>query len=157
MTEMKLTNKINKLIEEDTLTASKIQRRFDVDYPFAVSVIEKLASEGLVLEFDRKVKILKKGKSEQIFNVLLDAFSDKLQSDQQVSGNAKKISEIKSVSLEDLEKEIIPHIKKRGSASTAFVQRTLNIGYSRAAMVMDRLIEKGVISADDGYKYIGKD
>lgn len=39
-----------------------------------------------------------------------------------------------------------------GKASTSYLQRTLNIGYSRAARLIDKLEEDGVIGKGDGAK-----
>ncbi len=38
------------------------------------------------------------------------------------------------------------------AASTSFIQRKLGIGYSRAAQLMDRLEERGVIGPANGSK-----
>ena len=39
-----------------------------------------------------------------------------------------------------------------GRASTSYLQRKLKLGYARAARLMDRLEEKGVIGPGDGAK-----
>ncbi|PIZ85244.1 hypothetical protein COX94_03140 [Candidatus Nomurabacteria bacterium CG_4_10_14_0_2_um_filter_33_9] len=39
-----------------------------------------------------------------------------------------------------------------GKASTSYLQRKLKLGYARAARLMDKLEERGVISAGDGAK-----
>jgi len=41
-------------------------------------------------------------------------------------------------------------IKKHGNASTSFLQRMLRIGYVRAASIMDKLEEKGVVTQQKG-------
>ena len=77
MTEMKLKEKIKALLEEDSLTTSKIQRRFDVENSFATHIMKKLVENGLVLEFDRKIKVLKKAKIKEAYNLILDTFYEK--------------------------------------------------------------------------------
>ena len=91
MTEMKLKDKIRTLLEEDSLTTAKIQRRFEVGYSFAASIMDKLIENGLVLEFDRKVKVLKKAKTDEAYDIILNAFHEKWQRDLSDSGNAEHI------------------------------------------------------------------
>jgi DNA segregation ATPase FtsK/SpoIIIE-like protein len=43
-------------------------------------------------------------------------------------------------------------VVKAGSASTSLLQRKLGIGYSRAAHLLDRLEEEGVIGPGEGSK-----
>ena len=40
----------------------------------------------------------------------------------------------------------IQNIKSEGKASTSFLQRKLQIGYNRAARIIDMMEEKGVVS-----------
>ena len=43
-------------------------------------------------------------------------------------------------------KQAVDIIKKEGKASTSFLQRKLQIGYNRAARIIDMMEEKGIVS-----------
>ena len=43
-------------------------------------------------------------------------------------------------------------VMEAGKASTSYLQRKLKLGYARAARLMDRLEERGVIGPGDGAK-----
>ena len=49
-------------------------------------------------------------------------------------------------------KEAVKHLQNSQSISTTFLQRKLNIGYPRAASLMDLLEEEGYVSAPDANK-----
>jgi S-DNA-T family DNA segregation ATPase FtsK/SpoIIIE len=49
-------------------------------------------------------------------------------------------------------KEAVKHLQNSPTVSTTFLQRKLNIGYPRAASLMDLLEEEGYVSAPDGNK-----
>jgi S-DNA-T family DNA segregation ATPase FtsK/SpoIIIE len=56
-----------------------------------------------------------------------------------------------SISSEDGEEDelysqAVDIIKSEGKASTSFLQRKLQIGYNRAARIIDMMEEKGVVS-----------
>ena len=91
MTQFKLNERIKKLIDEETLTTAKVQRRLEVGYAFAASIMDKLIENGLVLEFDRKVKVLKRAKTDEAYDIILNAFHEKWQRDLSDSGNAEHI------------------------------------------------------------------
>lgn len=154
MTEMKLKDKIRTLLEEDSLTTAKIQRRFEVGYSFAASIMDKLIENGLVLEFDRKVKVLKKAKTDEAYDIILNAFHEKWQRELSDSGNAGVVCgnpELECVKI------ILPKLVKRGKASAAFFQKELMIGYPRAARMIDKFVELGVVSDfEEGYKCLIK-
>ena len=46
--------------------------------------------------------------------------------------------------------EIVKVIQKEDRVSTSFIQRKFGLGYSRSAMIMDLLEEKGIVSAPNG-------
>ena len=43
-------------------------------------------------------------------------------------------------------------VMEAGKASTSYLQRKLSLGYARAARLMDKLEERGVIGPGDGAK-----
>tara|TARA_B100000700_G_scaffold314711_1_gene401669 strand:+ start:12 stop:512 length:501 start_codon:yes stop_codon:yes gene_type:complete len=51
-----------------------------------------------------------------------------------------------SEETDDLYNEALKIIKAEGKASTSFLQRKLQIGYNRAARIIDQMEEKGVVS-----------
>jgi len=53
---------------------------------------------------------------------------------------------------DDLYEEAKEAVLEVGKASTSYLQRTLRIGYSRSARLMDTLEENGVIGPQDGSK-----
>ena len=64
-----------------------------------------------------------------------------------IATNSSENSEL--VSNEDgdeLYEEAIKLVKSEGKASTSFLQRKLQIGYNRAARIIDMMEEKGVVS-----------
>ena len=48
--------------------------------------------------------------------------------------------------LDELYNEAVNIIKSEGKASTSFLQRKLQIGYNRAARIVDMMEEKGIVS-----------
>jgi len=49
-----------------------------------------------------------------------------------------------------IEKEALLLFRKEGRASVSMLQRKLRIGYTRAARIVEKLEEKGMISAPEG-------
>jgi S-DNA-T family DNA segregation ATPase FtsK/SpoIIIE len=47
---------------------------------------------------------------------------------------------------DDLYSQAVDIIKLEGKASTSFLQRKLQIGYNRAARIVDMMEEKGIVS-----------
>ena len=50
---------------------------------------------------------------------------------------------------EDLYRQAVEIVRNDKKVSTSYVQRRLRIGYNRAATIIDRMEEEGVISAPD--------
>ena len=48
--------------------------------------------------------------------------------------------------VDDLYKTAIEIVKSEGKASTSFLQRKLQIGYNRAARIIDKMEENGIVS-----------
>ena len=48
--------------------------------------------------------------------------------------------------VDELYNEAVNIIKSEGKASTSFLQRKLQIGYNRAARIIDMMEEKGIVS-----------
>ena len=63
-----------------------------------------------------------------------------------VSNSSEDDSNISTGEGDELYNEAINIVKSEGKASTSFLQRKLQIGYNRAARIIDMMEEKGVVS-----------
>lgn len=99
---------------------------------------------------------------KKVVKYLIDEYKDELNTDEIVL-TAGSISPDKSIfdsTLEDgeddeddeLYEEARQCVIEAGKASTSYLQRKLKLGYARAARLMDKLEERGVISAGEGSK-----
>ena len=61
--------------------------------------------------------------------------------EKEISDGSKKVSD-----KDELYQTAVEIIKSEGKASTSFLQRKLQIGYNRAARIIDMMEEEGVIS-----------
>ena len=50
---------------------------------------------------------------------------------------------------EDLYSQAVAIVRNDKKASTSYIQRKLRIGYNRAAALIDRMEEEGIVSAAD--------
>jgi len=65
----------------------------------------------------------------------------------------ESISSVNDADKDELFKDSLDIISREGKASTSLLQRKLQIGYNRAARIMDQLEEQGYISAAN---HVGK-
>ena len=63
-----------------------------------------------------------------------------------VSNSSEDDGNISTGESDELYNEAINIVKSEGKASTSFLQRKLQIGYNRAARIIDMMEEKGVVS-----------
>ena len=63
-----------------------------------------------------------------------------------VSSSSGDESNISVGESDELYNEAINIVKSEGKASTSFLQRKLQIGYNRAARIIDMMEEKGIVS-----------
>ncbi len=63
-----------------------------------------------------------------------------------VSSSSEDNSNISEGESDELYNEAINIVKSEGKASTSFLQRKLQIGYNRAARIIDMMEEKGIVS-----------
>ncbi|MFA6585867.1 MAG: DNA translocase FtsK 4TM domain-containing protein [Candidatus Paceibacterota bacterium] len=98
---------------------------------------------------------------KKVVKYLVDAYKDEISDE--ISLTTGSISADKSIfesTLEDednddddeMYEEARLCVIEAGKASTSYLQRKLKLGYARAARLMDKLEERGVISAGDGAK-----
>ena len=97
---------------------------------------------------------------KKVVKYLADAYKDEVS--EEISLSSGSISADKSIfesTLEDEEEiddemyeEARACVMEAGKASTSYLQRKLKLGYARAARLMDKLEERGVIGPGDGAK-----
>lgn len=51
---------------------------------------------------------------------------------------------------DEMYKEAVEYVASTGKASTALIQRKLNIGYARAARLIEEMEERGIVGAPEG-------
>jgi S-DNA-T family DNA segregation ATPase FtsK/SpoIIIE len=104
---------------------------------------------------------ISEGEVKKVVKYLADAYKDEVSAE--ITLSAGSISADKSIfesSLEDDEdgdddemyEEARACVVEAGKASTSYLQRKLKLGYARAARLMDKLEERGVIGPGDGAK-----
>ena len=59
---------------------------------------------------------------------------------------ARNWGKLKQGDKDELYQQAVEMIKSEGKASTSFLQRKLQIGYNRAARIIDMMEEKGIVS-----------
>ena len=98
---------------------------------------------------------------KKVVKYLADAYKDEIS--EEIALSAGSISADKSIfesTLEDenmedddeLYEEARACVVEAGKASTSYLQRKLKLGYARAARLMDKLEERGVIGPGEGAK-----
>lgn len=104
---------------------------------------------------------ISEGEVKKVVKYLADAYKDEIT--EEITLTAGSISPDKSIfesSLEDesmedddeMYEEARACVIEAGKASTSYLQRKLKLGYARAARLMDKLEERGVIGPGDGAK-----
>ena len=94
---------------------------------------------------------------KKVVKYLADAYMDEIT--EEISFSQESMSADKSIfesSLDEDDDEMYEEARQcvieAGKASTSYLQRKLKLGYARAARLMDRLEERGVIGPGDGAK-----
>jgi S-DNA-T family DNA segregation ATPase FtsK/SpoIIIE len=102
---------------------------------------------------------ISEGEVKKVVKYLSDAYKDEI--NEEIALTSGSISADKSIfesTLEDSEdddelyEEARACVIEAGRASTSYLQRKLKLGYARAARLMDKLEERGVIGPGDGAK-----
>ena len=83
---------------------------------------------------------------EQITSVLKAQGSPDYIEDITVANDAQSSEKINDDENDELFSQAVDIIKSEGKASTSFLQRKLQIGYNRAARIIDMMEEKGIVS-----------
>ncbi|MEK7588655.1 MAG: DNA translocase FtsK [Patescibacteria group bacterium] len=103
---------------------------------------------------------ISEGEVKKVVKYLADAYKDEIMDEITLTGGS--INADKSIFESNLDddagdddemyEEARQCVIEAGKASTSYLQRKLKLGYARAARLMDKLEERGVISAGDGAK-----
>ena len=104
---------------------------------------------------------ISEGEVKKVVKYLADAYKDEVS--EEITLTAGSISADKSIFESSLENEDTDDddemyeearicVIEAGKASTSYLQRKLKLGYARAARLMDKLEERGVIGPGDGAK-----
>ena len=83
---------------------------------------------------------------EQITSVLKAQGSPDYIEDITVANDAQSSEKINDDENDELFSQAVDIIKSEGKASTSFLQRKLQIGYNRAARIIDMMEEEGIVS-----------
>jgi len=147
---LKVSSQIDSRTILDTGGAEKLLGAGDMLYSSGDAQPERLQSAFISeTEVKKVVKYLK------------DSYKDELS--EEISLTTGSISAEKSIfestlgddandDDDDMYEEARACVIEAGKASTSYLQRKLKLGYARAARLMDKLEERGVISAGDGAK-----
>ncbi len=148
---LKVSSQVDSRTILDTGGAEKLLGAGDMLYSSGDAQPERLQSA-----------FISENEVKKVVKYLADAYKDEI-TDEIVltSGSISPDSSIFESSLEDdnasadddeMYEEARACVMEAGKASTSYLQRKLKLGYARAARLMDRLEERGVIGPGDGAK-----
>ena len=147
---LKVSSQVDSRTILDTGGAEKLLGAGDMLYSSGEAQPERLQSA-----FISEVEVKK------VVKYLADSYKDEVTDE--ISLSSENISADKSIFQSTLEDEDIGDddeiyeearqcVIEAGKASTSYLQRKLKLGYARAARLMDKLEERGVIGPGDGAK-----
>ena len=115
-------------------STSFLQRSLGIGYAKAARLIDKLEEEGVIGE----------GDGEKPREVLIESFEDEVEKEKSwLEGDDEKYEDVKTAVLE------------AGKVSISFLQRKFDVGFARAARLIDMLQANGVVEKGD-YKKVLK-
>lgn len=98
--------------------------------------------QGKIDELSEDIKIILERQNKQYTDIMLF-----------LKSNAESnITTIDNRTMDELYEQIIKTIKKSGMVSASYIQRKFKVGYARAAQLMDKLEDNGVIGPGKGYR-----
>ena len=147
---LKVSSQVDSRTILDTGGAEKLLGAGDMLYSSGESQPERLQSA-----------FISEAEVKKVVKYLADAYKDEIS--EEIALSAGSISADKSIfesTLEDedmedddeLYEEAHACVVEAGKASTSYLQRKLKLGYARAARLMDKLEERGVIGPGEGAK-----
>ena len=147
--------------------ALKVSSQIDSRTILDAGGAEKLLGAGDMLYSSGKAQperlqsaFLTETEVKDVVHYLADAYRDEVMAEINISGgsisNDKSIFESNLDDADDDDDEMYEEARQcvieAGKASTSYLQRKLKLGYARAARLMDKLEERGVIGPGDGAK-----
>lgn len=115
---------------------------------------DKIKNIGLKTDFfDQKLD----SNNENILTTMNQQYTDVVTNLRNINGKIDFKKTIQDIELYEQAKTLI---RETGICSASFLQKTLMIGYARAAQLIDMLEENGLVSPADGAnprKYIGEE
>jgi len=115
-------------------STSFLQRSLGIGYAKAARLIDKLEEEGVIGE----------GDGAKPREVLIESFEDEVEKEKSwLEGDDEKYEDVKTAVLE------------AGKVSISFLQRKFDVGFARAARLIDMLQANGVVEKGD-YKKVLK-
>lgn len=130
-----LYRKVKKYVDmEETVSTSKLQRRFNIGYAKAADMMNRLEADG-------KIKFAN-GKWYVLGGVRLKEAKDITEDTDLPDGNA-----------EFTEENVLKLFTYYGAISVSLIQRRFSVGYGRAAKMIDTLADKGYIK-HDGQRWV---
>ncbi len=147
--------------------ALKVSSQIDSRTILDAGGAEKLLGAGDMLYSSGKAQperlqsaFLTETEVKDVTRYLADAYRDEIMAEINISGgsisNDKSIFESTLDSDDEDDDEMYEEARQcvieAGKASTSYLQRKLKLGYARAARLMDKLEERGVIGPGDGAK-----
>ena len=146
---LKVSSQVDSRTILDTGGAEKLLGAGDMLYSSGEAQPERLQSA-----------FISESEVKKVVKYLADAYRDEVS--EEISLTTGSISADKSIfestldNEDDDDDEMYEEARlcviEAGKASTSYLQRKLKLGYARAARLMDKLEERGVISAGDGAK-----
>ena len=139
---------IDELIEElfirKSITVKTIRNVFKMSDVRAATLFKMIKENGYLLSLNEEEKVLKKGKLEEIKTIIKEVLDDKT-----LGMDAYCFDENGELDKSKLDPCFVDALKiviDEQKASVAFLQRKLQIGYSRAARIIDTMEELDFIS-----------
>jgi len=111
---------------------------------FTKDEIKKLQQQ--IDELSADIKMIAERQNSQYTSIVLQLN----EIEDEIRSNTENLPE--SLSVEEQYSIARTAVISTGKASTSFIQRKLNIGYSRASLIMDMLEKRGVIGLAQGSK-----
>lgn len=138
---------IENLLKEKSITVLKIQKVLGIGYSLAVSILDALEQNGLVLSASKKEKVAKKGKLDEVAELIKELIE---QAEEERMGllldYINEDGEFDCDKADELLKPALKLFIQKQKVSIATLQRAFKIGYSRAARLVDFMEELDFIS-----------
>ena len=136
---------IEKLLRSKAFTIAKIQKTLSIGYSRACQILDRLDKDGLILSLNEKEKVAKQGKLEEIKTIIKEILDDKIFGIDACYFDEN--GELDESKLDACFVDALRFVVNEQKASVAFLQKKLQIGYSRAARIIDMMEDLDFISS----------